>query len=305
MAAINEVDYIWKNGELLPWAEATTHVLTHALHYGTAVFEGIRCYQTESGSSVFRLREHIERLLSSGRMIMMEIPYSADQLVEAAINTIQANKLQECYIRPLAYRGYGSMGVNPTAAPVDAIIAVWPWGDYLGDTALKEGVKVAISTWRQRSINALPGAVKSSASYLNSGLANIEAVSHGYSEAVLLNENGLVAEGSGENIFIVKKKVISTPPLSDGILEGLVRDSIMQIGRELGYEVRERSLARTELYAADEVFFTGTAAEVTPINSVDDRQIGPPGPVTLELQARFFDIAKGRVPEYEHWLTRI
>ncbi|MDR2956857.1 MAG: branched-chain amino acid transaminase [Coriobacteriales bacterium] len=305
MAAITEVDYIWKNGKLLPWAEATTHVLAHALHYGTAVFEGIRCYKTDSSPAVFRLREHMQRLVDSGRMIMMEVPYSADELTEAALQTIRANQLEECYIRPLAYRGYGAIGVNPTAAPVDVIIAVWPWGDYLGDAAIKEGVSVAISSWRQRSINALPGAVKSSASYLNSGLANIEAVGHGYAEAVLLNENGMVAEGSGENIFIVKRGVISTPPLSDGILEGLTRDSIIQIARDLGYQVQERSMARTELYSADEVFFTGTAAELTPINSVDKRQIGPPGPITLELQARFFDIAKGRVPEYEHWLDRV
>ena len=305
MAAVVEVDYIWKNGTLVPWAEATTHVLTHALHYGTAVFEGIRCYKGEAGSAVFRLREHMERLVQSGEMIMMAIPYTADELVDAALDTIRSNGLEECYVRPLAYRGYGSMGVNPTAAPIDVIIAVWPWGDYLGDTALKEGVSVAISTWRQRSVNAIPGAVKSSASYLNSGLANIEAVGHGYSEAVLLNENGYVAEGSGENIFIVKNGVIVTPPLSDGCLEGLTRDSIIQIARELGYQVKEQSLARSQLYTADEVFFTGTAAEITPINAVDNRRIGSPGPVTLELQAKFFDIAKGRVSEYEHWLSRV
>jgi branched-chain amino acid aminotransferase len=305
MAAINEVDYIWKNGALVPWAEATTHVLTHALHYGTAVFEGIRCYKTDTGSAVFRLREHMARMVLSGRMIVMELPYGADELVEAALETIRANGLEECYVRPIAYRGYGAVGVNPTAAPVDVAIAVWPWGDYLGETALKEGVSVAISTWRQRSVNAIPGAIKSSASYLNSGLANIEAVGHGYTEAILLTEGGMVAEGSGENIFIVRGGVISTPPLSDGILEGLTRDSVIKIARELGYEVLERSIARTQLYTADEVFFTGTAAELTPINSVDDRRIGPPGPVTLQLQERFFNIAKGRVPEYEHWLVRV
>jgi len=305
MAAVTETDFIWKNGTLVPWAEATTHVLTHALHYGTAVFEGVRCYSGDSGSAVFRLREHMARLVLSGKIIMMDIPYSVDELVEAALETIRANKLTECYIRPIAYRGYGAVGVNPSAAPVDVVIAVWPWGDYLGDTALKEGVKVAISTWRQRSVNALPGAVKSSAAYLNSGLANIEAVGHGYTEAVLLNENGMVAEGSGENIFIVKDGVICTPPLSDGILSGLTRDSIITIARDLGYQVLERSIARTELYGADEVFFTGTAAEVTPINSVDNRFIGLPGPVTLALQARFFDVVKGRVPDYQDWLTRV
>jgi len=305
MAEIHEVDYIWKNGEMFRWADATTHVLTHALHYGTAVFEGIRCYKTEGGPAVFRGREHLARMLASGRMIMMDIPYSLEELVEAVGQTINANGLEECYVRPIAYRGYGAIGVNPTAAPIDVVIAVWPWGDYLGETALRDGVSVAISTWRQRGINSIPGAIKSSASYLNSGLANIEAVGHGYNEAILLTESGVVAEGSGENIFIVKNKVVITPPLSDGVLEGLTRDSIIQIARSLGYEVQERSIARTQLYTADEVFFTGTAAELTPINAVDDRRIGPPGPVTLELQRRFFEIAKGRVPEYEPWLMRV
>jgi branched-chain amino acid aminotransferase len=290
---------------MVPWAEATTHVLTHALHYGTAVFEGIRCYKGDEGSAVFRLREHMERLVVSGKIIMMDIPFTVDELVEAALETIRINKLEECYVRPIAFRGYGAVGVNPSAAPVDVAIAVWPWGDYLGDTAIKEGVSVAISTWRQRGINALPGAVKSSAAYLNSGLANIEAVGHGYTEAVLLNENGMVAEGSGENIFIVKNGLIATPPLSDGILAGLTRDSVITIARDLGYEVQERSIARTELYAADEVFVTGTAAEVTPINSVDNRRIGLPGPITLALQARFFDTVQGRVPEYAGWLSKV
>ncbi|MCL2339324.1 MAG: branched-chain amino acid transaminase [Actinomycetia bacterium] len=305
MAAINETDFIWKNGTLVPWADATTHVLTHALHYGTAVFEGIRCYKTDTGSEIFRLRDHMQRLVNSARLIMMELPYSTDELVAAAIETVRANQMTECYIRPLAYRGYGSMGVNPLSAPIDVIIAVWPWGDYLGEEALESGVKVAISTWRQRSVNALPGAVKSSASYLNSGLANIEVTGNGYNEAILLNENGMVAEGSGENIFIVKRGVLITPPLSDGVLEGLTRDSIIQVARDLDYEVQERSLVRTDLYLADEVFFTGTAAEFTPINSIDNRPIGKPGPVTKELQARFFDIVHGRVPEYEAWMARL
>ncbi|MCL1880372.1 MAG: branched-chain amino acid transaminase [Actinomycetia bacterium] len=303
MAAIAEVDQIWKNGALIPWAEATTHVLTHALHYGTAVFEGIRCYKNDRGSAVFRLREHMERFHRSAKIIMMDIPYSVDELVEASLQTIRVNKLEECYIRPLAYRGYGAVGVNPSAAPVDVVIAVWPWGDYLGDTALKEGISVQISSWRQRSANSTPGAVKSSAGYLNSGLANIEAVGNGFGEAILLNEGGLVAEGSGENIFTVRDGLISTPPLSDGILEGLTRDSVITIARDLGYTVLERSLVRTDLYIADEVFFTGTAAELTPISSVDRRSIGLPGPVTLALQAKLFDAAKGRSAEYGNWLT--
>ncbi|MDR1422121.1 MAG: branched-chain amino acid transaminase [Coriobacteriales bacterium] len=302
MADIVEAKYIWKNGTLIPWAEATTHVLSHALHYGTAVFEGIRCYQTETGSAVFRLRDHMKRFLSSARMINMELPYRHEELVEAALETIRSNGFASCYIRPIAYRGYGAVGVNPRSAPIDVAIAVWPWDAYLGDTALAEGIAVGISSWRQRSVNATPGAIKSSASYLNSGLANMEAQDHGYGEAVLLNELGYVAEGSGENIFTVRDGIVATPPLSDGILAGLTRDSVMQIARDLGYTVLEKSLVRTDLYQADEVFFTGTAAELTPINSVDHRAIGKPGPITLKLQGRFFAAATGRLSEYAEWL---
>lgn len=302
MAEIQEGKYIWKNGEFIAWADATTHVLSHALHYGTAVFEGIRCYKTDKGSAVFRLKDHMERFVRSARMIMMPLPYTAAELTEVALETIRRNELESCYIRPIAYRGYGSVGVNPRTAPIDVVIAVWPWDAYLGNTALEEGVPVGISSWRQRGANAIPGAIKSAASYLNSGLANMEAQDHGYVEAILLNEAGLVAEGSGENIFVVRDGVISTPPLSDGILEGLTRNSVIQIARDLGYTVHERSLVRTDLYAADEIFFTGTAAELTPINSVDNRAIGKPGPVTKELQARFFDAVSGTVPEYTAWL---
>jgi branched-chain amino acid aminotransferase len=305
MADIQEGKYIWKNGEFLAWADATTHVLSHALHYGTAVFEGIRCYQTESGSAVFRLREHMERLVRSARIIMMPLAYEARQLTEAALETIRKNELSSCYIRPIAYRGYGAVGVNPSTAPVDIAIAVWPWDAYLGATALEQGIAVGISSWRQRSANAIPGAVKSSASYLNSGLANMEAVAHGYGEAILLNESGYVAEGSGENIFVVRDGVISTPPLSDGILEGLTRNSVIRIARDLGHTVLERSLVRTDLYVADEVFFTGTAAELTPIRSADGREIGKPGPVTKQLQEKFFAVVTGEAPEYAEWLDRV
>ncbi|MDR2106477.1 MAG: branched-chain amino acid transaminase [Coriobacteriales bacterium] len=305
MADIKEGKYIWRNGTFVAWADATTHVLTHALHYGTAVFEGIRCYETEQGSAAFRLKDHMERFVRSARIIMMPLPYSADELVEAALETIRKNELSSCYIRPIAWRGYGAVGVNPSSAPIDVAIAVWPWDAYLGATALEQGIAVGISSWRQRSANALPGAVKSSASYLNSGLANMEAVSHGYGEAILLNEAGHVAEGSGENIFVVRDGIISTPPLADGILEGLVRNSVIQIARDLGYTVHERSLVRTDLYVADEVFFTGTAAEITPINSVDGREIGKPGPITKQLQAKFFDVVYGRAPEYHAWLDEL
>ncbi|MDR0347173.1 MAG: branched-chain amino acid transaminase [Coriobacteriales bacterium] len=305
MADIQEGKYIWKNGDFVAWADATTHVLSHALHYGTAVFEGIRCYKTENGSAVFRLKDHMERFVRSARIIMMPLAYSAEELTEAALETIRRNELESCYIRPIAYRGYGAVGVNPSSAPIDVAIAVWPWDAYLGATALEQGIAVGISSWRQRGTNAIPGAVKSSASYLNSGLANMEAVAHGYGEAILLNESGYVAEGSGENIFAVRNGLISTPPLSDGILEGLTRNSVIQIAQDLGYTVLERSLVRTDLYVADEVFFTGTAAELTPINSVDGREIGKPGPITKQLQQRFFDVVAGRVPQYAEWLDKV
>jgi branched-chain amino acid aminotransferase len=305
MAEIQESEYIWKNGEFIAWANATTHVLTHALHYGTAVFEGIRCYKTETGSAVFRLKDHMARLVRSANMIMMPLPYSPEELTEIALEAIRRNKLESCYVRPIAYRGYGSIGVPPRTAPIDVVIAAWPWDAYLGNTALEEGVAVGISSWRQRGVSTIPGAIKSSASYLNSGLANMEAQDNGFAEAILLNEAGLVAEGSGENIFVVRDGILSTPPLSDGVLEGLTRNSVIQIARDLGYIVQERSLVRTDLYTADEVFFTGTAAELTPISSVDRRDIGKPGFVTKELQARFFDVVSGKVPEYSDWLDEV
>ncbi|MCL2528899.1 MAG: branched-chain amino acid transaminase [Coriobacteriia bacterium] len=299
--------YIWRNGELIPWEQATTHILTHALHYGTAVFEGIRCYKTDTGSAVFRLVEHMERLVRSASFIMMDLPYSARELSDATAELIRANELESCYVRPLAYRGYGSMGVNPRPAPIDVAIAVWPWNAYLGEEALEQGMHAGISSWRQRTANSTPGVVKSSASYLNSGLAHIEALDHGYGEAILLNENGTVAEGSGENIFVVRNGALKTPPVSDGILEGITRDSVMQLARHFGYEVSEASLVRTDLYGADEVFFTGTAAEVTPIARIDYRTIGSGkrGPITEKLQTAFFDVVAGRVPEFESWLYRV
>ena len=301
MAAIAEAEYIWKNGQLVPWADATTHVLTHALHYGTAVFEGIRCYKTEKGSAVFRLTDHLSRMHRSAFIIGMDLPYSVEELVDATKELIRANKLESCYVRPIAYRGYGSMGVNPRPAPVDVVIAVWPWAAYLGDGALENGIEAGISSWRQRGINSIPGAVKSSASYLNSGLAHMEALDHGYGEAILLNESGYVAEGSGENIFIVRDGVLSTPPISDGCLEGLTRNSLIELALDLDIPVVEESLLRTDLYTADEVFFTGTAAELTPIASIDNRKIGKPGPVTQALQDRFFAVVQGKLAEYEDW----
>lgn len=307
MADIAEGKYIWKNGEFIAWQDATTHILSHALHYGTAVFEGIRCYKTNSGSAVFRLKEHMERFDRSAALIMMDLPYTIEELLDATSELIHKNELKSCYVRPIAYRGYGSIGVNPRPAPIDVAIAVWPWDAYLGVEAMENGLKAGISSWRQRSINSTPGAIKSSASYLNSGLAHMEAIDHGYGEAILLNESGVVAEGSGENIFAVKKGKLKTPPLSDGVLEGITRDSVIQLARYFDYEVEEASLARTDLYGADEVFFTGTAAEVTPIANIDNRVIGngKRGPITEKLQTAFFDVVEGRNTDFENWLYTI
>lgn len=303
--ALPEVEFIWMDGALVPWADAKVHVLTHALHYGTAVFEGIRCYSTEDGPAVFRLTEHMQRFGRSAKVLFMDLGYSTDELVEAVRETIQANKLPACYIRPIAFRGYGVMGVDPIPAPVQVSIAVWPWESYLGEAALVHGVDVGISSWRQRSINAIPPAIKSSASYLNSGLAKIEANRHGYAEAILLNEEGKVCEGSGENLFIVRDGVISTPPVSDGILEGITRDSVMIIADNLGFPVIEESLVRTDLYLADEMFMTGTAAELVPVRTVDGHVIGDAGPVTLELQKTYFRVVHGEEPGYEEWLEHV
>lgn len=307
MADVTPVDYIWKNGEAIPWEQATTHVLTHALHYGSAVFEGIRCYYNDETdeSVIFRLRDHMERFHRSAKVIMMDIPYTVDELCQATVDIIKKNKIKSCYIRPLAYYGYGQMGVDPTGAPVDVIIAVWPWDSYLGEEALANGISVGISSWRQRSFNAIPPAVKASASYMNSILAKLEAKQHGYGEAILLNEEGRVCEGTGENVFVVRNGILSTPPLADGLLEGITRDTILTIATDMDIPALEESLTRSDLYIADEAFFTGSAAELTPIASIDDRVIGGRGPITEQLQKRFFEVAYGKVPEYEDWITRL
>lgn len=300
------VDYIWQNGKLVDWDDAQVHVLTHALHYGSGVFEGLRCYKTETGSSVFRLREHMERLKSSARMLYMDLDYTVDELCDAVVETIKANNLEACYIRPLVFRGYGSMGVDPLSAPVEIIIAAWPWESYLGEEALLNGVKVGVSSWRQRSINALPPAIKAAGNYVNSSFARMEANRHGYAEAILLNEGGKVCEGTGENLFAIKGGVISTPPVCDGILAGITRHSVMEIARDLGYEAIQQSMTRTDIYTADEFFMTGSAAELVPVNSCDEIKIGTgkAGKITLELQKAFFAAVRGENPLYEKWLTR-
>ena len=303
--AIPEVEKIWMDGELVNWKDAKIHVLTHALHYGSGVFEGIRAYKNGNGPAIFRLTEHIKRLYRSADIYKMKIPYKLKELIEATKEVVKANKLDSCYIRPLAFRGYGGMGLYPEGIPVQVIIAAWPWGTYLGDDGIKNGVRVKISSFRRNDPNAIPPAAKASGQYLNSILAKIEVISADYDEAVLLNSHGNVADGSGENIFVVKNSVIHTPPTSAGALEGITRDSIIQIAKDKKYEVIERDLVRTDLYMADEIFFTGTAAEVVPIREIDDREIGKPGPVTKDLQDTFFKTIKGKEDKYKDWLEQV
>lgn len=299
---IEKTDKIWMDGKLVNWDDATIHVLSHTLHYGSGVFEGIRAYPTSRGPAVFRLTDHMRRLHDSARLLHMDLPYSVEELVEATRLTIRANGLDSCYIRPIAYLGYGEMGLNPLPCPVNISIAVWPWGSYLGDEGLKRGVRMKISTWRRVDPNVNPVAAKGTGIYINSSLAKVEAIHGGYDEAILLNTVGSVAEATGENIFVIKNGVLLTPPLSAGALEGITRDSVMTIARDFGYEVREQNLLRTDLYLADEAFLCGTAAEVVPIREVDDREIGDPGEITRKIQETYFATVHGEVDKYADWL---
>src|SRR4051794_27508542 len=297
---MQETEKIWMNGELVPWADAKVHVLSHAMHYGSGVFEGIRAYATDRGPGVFRLMDHLRRLERSSEVYFMQLPYSLEELRAATHEVIAANAIETCYVRPLAFRGYGELGINPLACPVDVIIAVWPWGAYLGEEALETGVRVMTSSWRRIGPNTLPATAKASGQYLNSQLAKMEAMHSGYDEAILLNEQGYLADGSGENVFMVQDGVLTTPPVTSSCLPGITRDTVIRIARGMGYEVRETDVVRSNLYHADEVFFTGTAAEITPIRSVDDHEIGP-GPITKRIQSEFFAITTGRSelsPEY-------
>jgi len=304
---ITEVDKIWMDGELVDWRDAKVHVLSHAVHYGTGVFEGIRAYETSRGAAVWHLEEHLKRLFRSAKLYHMDIPYSVEAITEGVKDVIRANGLNACYIRPLVMRGYGEMGVNPLNAPVNVFIAVWPWGAYLGEDALEQGVRIKISSWRRNSQNSLPAAAKATGQYINSVLAKVESVKAGYDEAIMLNEAGMITDGSGENVFVLRDGVLTTPPISAGCLDGITRQSVMTIARDLGYEVREENLVRTDLYNADEAFFTGTAAEITPIREVDDRVVGEGhrGPVTKELQGAFFSATKGETERYVSWLTYV
>lgn len=299
---IQEVDKIWINGKLVDWGEAKVHVLTHALHYGSGVFEGIRCYKTVDGPAVFRLKEHIRRLQDSAKLYFMELPYSGEELREASKEVVRVNGLEECYIRPIAFRGYGEMGLNPLNAPVDMAIAAWPWGAYLGEEGLKKGIRVKTSSYQRISPNILPPIAKATGQYINSILAKLESLHAGYDEALLMDYRGFVSEGPGENLFIVRDGTISTPPVHASILGGITRDSVITIAKDLGYNLIERDITRAELYLADEVFFTGTAAEVTPIREIDGYRIGNPGEITKRIQNKFFEITKGKDQRYKAWL---
>jgi branched-chain amino acid aminotransferase len=290
------------NGELVAWEDAKIHVLTHGLHYGSGVFEGIRAYETERGTAVFRLREHLERLAQSAELYYIDMPFTLERLREATHELIRINKLRSCYIRPLAFRGYGEMGLFPLNAPVDVVIAVWSWGAYLGEEGKRDGIRCKVSSWRRMSPDSFIPQAKASGQYLNSILAKLESAKAGYEEAILLDEHGNVCEGSGENIFVVHDGLISTPPPTASILDGITRRSAIQIADDLGLDVVERDIARAELYQADEVFLTGTAAEVVPVREVDDHRLGPPGEITRTIQERFFEAIQGKRPEYLEWL---
>jgi branched-chain amino acid aminotransferase len=302
---VTNADCIWMNGEFVPWEDAKVHVLTHSLHYGTGVFEGIRAYETEQGSAIFRHDDHLNRLRQSAEHYYMELPYSLEKLREVTHELIVRNGFKSCYIRPLVYRGFGPMGLDPLDNPVDVTIAVWEWGAYLGEEGKRNGVRAKVSSWRRISPESLIPHAKACGQYLNSVLAKIESKKAGYDEAILLDHNGHVCEGTGENIFVIKDGRISTPPQSASILDGINRRSAIQIARDLGYEVVERDIMRSELVQADEIFLTGTACELTPVREVDDHTIGPPGPVTKDVQRVFEDALWGRAPQYSHWLDLV
>ena len=298
---MQETAKIWMNGELVDWADATVHVGVHGLHYGTGVFEGIRAYETPKGPAVFRLADHMQRLHDSARLLYMELPYSVEELRAATHDLVRANGLPAAYIRPIAFFGYGSLGVHTRGNPVETVIMSWPWGAYLGEDSLTKGITAKISSWKRVGPNVIPHVSKATGIYLNSMLATTEAQRAGYDEGILLTDEGFVADGPGENIFVVKDGRILTPPLSTSILPGITRDSVIQIAQELGYVVEETDVIRADLALADEVFMTGTAAEVTPVRAVDDIQLGV-GDVTLEIQRAYLDMVNGRSDEWSHWL---
>jgi branched-chain amino acid aminotransferase len=304
---IPEAKYIWFNGELVPWAEAKVHVLTHALHYGSSVFEGMRCYDTRRGPAVFCLDAHLMRLLRSAKIYRMPLKYGLEELREAVFSIIRTNGHRACYVRPIVFRGYREMGVDPRGCPVEVVIATWEWGRYLGAEAIEQGIDVCVSSWNRMAPNTLPALAKAGANYANSQLIKMEALENGYAEAIVLDVNGYVSEGSGENLFLVSEGVIYTPPLSNSVLRGVTRGCVITLAKELGYHVVESAISREMLYIADELFFTGTAAEITPIRSVDKITIGngQRGPVTQRIQDAFFRIVQGLDPDRHGWLSPV
>ncbi|MBM3674928.1 MAG: branched-chain amino acid transaminase [Actinobacteria bacterium] len=302
---IEKTEKIWMNGELVPWDEARIHVLTHTLHYGMGVFEGIRAYETAAGPAVFRLTDHVDRLLESAKIMMMEIPYTAEEMVEAIKLTVRETGLQSCYIRPIAYYGYGEMGLNTLPCTVDVAIACWPWGAYLGDDALSKGVSMKISSWVRHDPNTMPPAAKTTGNYVNSSLAKVEALKSGYDEAIMLNPQGFVSECTGENIFCCRDDVLVMPPLAAGALEGITQHAVATIAVDLGFEVRPDMLTRSDLYIAEEMFVCGTAAEVSAVNSVDDRQIPCPGPKTVAVADEFAKAVRGQTDRYKDWVEHV
>jgi len=305
--AIKKSEFIWFDGHFVPWDEARIHVLSHVLHYGSSIFEGLRCYETSRGPAVFCLTQHVRRMFRSCKIYRMKVPYSADQVCQAILDTVAKNDLPSCYIRPLVFRGYEQLGVEPRACPVQVIVAAWEWGTYLGAEALEQGVDVGVSSWRRIAPDTIPAMAKSGGQYINSQLIRMEAAEHGYAEGIALDIYGYVSEGSGENLFIVQDGVLCTPPLSSSILGGITRSCVMALARDLGYETRETLIPREQLYIADEIFFVGTAAEITPIRSVDHIVIGSGrrGPITAKLQSAFFKIVSGEVPDRHRWLTLV
>jgi branched-chain amino acid aminotransferase len=304
--AIKEVDKIWMNGKFVDWANAKVHVLSHVLHYGSSFFEGIRCYATKQGPAVFRLDEHVKRFINSAKIFRAEIPYSYEEIYEAILDTIKVNNLEACYIRPIAYRGYDDIGVNPLNNPIDLAIAAYEWGSYLGKGAVENGIDVCVSSWRRSTPNSIPTMAKIGGAYMNSQLIKMEAIVNGYSEGIALDAQGFISEGSGENIFLVYEGIVFTPQISNAILPGVTRKSVIHLAKELGYEVKETNIMREMLYISDEVFFAGTAAEITPIRSVDKSIIGKgsKGKITAQLQEAFFDIVHNANDKY-NWLTFI
>ena len=307
MAWDDTASKIWIDGNMVDWKDANIHVLSHVVHYGTSVFEGIRAYKNEKGVAVFRLKEHVQRLFDSAKIYKIDIPYSQEEVEEAILETVRVNDLDGCYIRPIVFRGYGELGVNPLNCPVNVVIAAWEWGSYLGEEGMANGVDIGVSSWRKPAPDTFPALAKCGANYMNSQLAKLEAIDNGFDEAIMLDYEGHVSEGSGENIFLVEGEKLFTPAMSSSNLKGITRDSIMTVARDLGYEVVEEVISRERLYSADEVFFTGTAAEVTPIRSIDHRTIGigKRGPISEKLQSAFFDIVEAKVEDKYGWLSYI